>query len=238
MTRIKQKVSEYNALIRFLNMISETPKIQGINEGEDPPDYVVTFKHKVVSIEHTRFMNKSQKQIEEFRKSIIIDAQNEFEKIYGKTLSVQFNFSNEPMRTTKDKPKSYYTKILLDLVLEIYEINKERNFSISTKLNSIENKFINSITISNQREIFPWETCGAFLVQKADFKVLQNIIYKKSEDVKKYKTRCDENWLLIEAGIGNKSTGYYFDDISDELQKENFDKIFLMDYRAEQFLEV
>lgn len=198
----------------------------------------MSFEDKSVSVEHTRFMNSQQKKIEEFRNDIIKKAQKQFHEKYGDVLSVQFNFSNNPIVTSKKKGKSYYSSMLLDLVLSIYEKNKGRDFVISTKLNGIENKYINRISLNNTRYIFPWETMGAFLVEYADLDLVQSIIDNKSTMIPKYSFETQEKWLLIEAGVGYKSSGYRFEHITDQLDKKNFDKIYFLDYNPSEIIEI
>lgn len=238
MTRKAQKRIEWASLERFLYNPKSLLLPSNIEDGHDPPDFVLTFPDKKVSVEHTQFMNSEQKRIEEFRKSIIDLAREKFEEKYGKVLSVQFNFTDKPIKTSKEKDKMFNADILLDLVLSIYEKNRDREFYISTKFNRKENEYIRHIYLNNQREIFPWETVGAFFVQYADLEILQKMINKKSSIISSYKMSVDEKWLLIEAGIGHKSSGYQFKNITNQLDKKLFDKIVFLDYRANEFVEI
>ncbi|MCB0446256.1 MAG: hypothetical protein KDD03_01855 [Gelidibacter sp.] len=239
MARENQKRLERLSLERLLynDKIRLYPQIQDLEN--DPPDFILMFDDKIVSVEHTSFMNKHQKKIEEFRKEIIKEAQKQFEDIYGKVLSVQFNFSNVPIKTTKNKGRNYYVSMLFNLVLDIYEKNMDRSFTVSTKFNGVENEYINRVYLTNTRDIFPWETMGAFMVQPADLDIVQNIIDSKSSMIPKYCIEdTDERWLLIEAGIGYKSSGYSFEHIADQLNKRGFDKIYFLDYNPDNILEI
>ncbi|MEM6734563.1 MAG: hypothetical protein AAF620_00715 [Bacteroidota bacterium] len=228
MTRIKQKHVERYVLGNFLENIDLQIPIIGIDNFESP-DFVLKCPNRKISVEHTRYIHPKHKQIEEFRKKIIDTAKEKFESIHSQPLRVFFHYSRRIM-DTKINPKSYYVDLLVQMVENIYLSNKDRNFVVSTKRNKRENIYIDRVSISNDIDRNLWQWIGAHLVEFADLDKLQKIINAKSMLTGKYQIETDEKWLLIEASKGFKSSSYRFDHIiRGELQKGEFDRVFLFD---------
>lgn len=236
MTKLKKQREQY-ALDRFLSCSNLDLKLNSIDDDRETPDFVLYCDNQTISLEHTGFINKRQKEVEQFRKRIIGKAKSIFETTYNTKLSVGFNFSNIEMNT-KIKSEDFFVQMLADMVSEIYVLNKERDFYVSTKINKRENKYIRNISVNNDRRIYPWEITGAYLVEPADLQVLQSIIDEKSELIKKYNVEVDEKWLLIEAGMGNKSSGYSFEHKKGLLKRQDFERVFFFDSGVKEYLEL
>ncbi len=228
MTRRKQKLVERYVLDEFLRIAKLEIPIIGIDELETP-DFILKCPNKKISVEHTKFLDSKQRKIEEFRKEVIDDAKRKFEKCHSENLNVYFHYTRKEMNI-KHQPKSYFVDLLFNIVHDIYIMNKDREFYVSTKKSHIENQYFDRISVSNDTHSNSWQWIGGHLVEFAEIGELQKIIDKKAKLISDYQDSVDEKWLLIEAGKGYKSSSYRFNQIvKDNIIKNGFDKIFLFD---------
>ncbi|MGJ8665172.1 MAG: hypothetical protein ACSHW7_02300 [Patiriisocius sp.] len=209
--------------------------MKGIKNREKP-EFRVDLIDKKVSIELTQLINSRQKKIEAFRKKIIKDAEQKFISKFGSSFRVWVTFSNYQMNT-KEHDLAYFVDLIFNTVSNIYTSNKGREFTVKTKRNSRENKYIDSIHVTTQ--ISPaWESAGEFLVDYVDIEWIQSIITRKASLITDYDAFFDENWLVMKAGIGNKSSGYRFDHIAEKLKKEKFDRVFIFESFPNELMEI
>ena len=139
----------------------------------------------------------------------------------------------------KEYSKQYYVDMLFDMVNKIYQANKTRHFQVSTARLKRENKYIDSLTVQSDTTWSNWQSSGAFLVKPADYEQVQKHIDKKSDLVPTYPIDIDEKWLVIIAGIGNRSSGFRFDLLDGSmLSRKRFDRVFFFDNRSEEIVEL
>lgn len=234
MTRIKQKKIERYILDEFLKYTMIKTTIVDIDEMETL-DFILTCPNKKISVEHTKYLNSKLKKIEEFRKEVLNGAENKFKKNNNEALNVYFHYTQQKM-DVKTYSKSYFVDLLHDTVYDIYAVNKDRKFYVSTKRNKIENEYFNKISVSNDTDNSLWQWIGAHRVEFADIKEIQKIIDRKSKLVNAYENLVDEKWLLIEAGKGHKSSSFRFDQlVRKSISIKCFDKVYLFDSTSREF---
>ena len=187
--------------------------------------------------EHTRYIDEGHKKIERYRQQIIDSARKRFEEEIGVNIQVSFRYSRNPM--DREHPKQFYIDMLFDMVNDIYQANKTRNFRVTTHRLKVENKYIDSLTVQSDTTWSNWQSSGAFLVKPANFEEVQRYIDKKSALVPTYPIDIDKKWLVIIAGIGHRSSGFRFDLLDGTLlSRKQFDRVFFFDNRSEEIVEL
>lgn len=236
MTRPSSKAIELRQIEKFIS--SEKHELYFTNlEAFETPDFIAKTLDKKIAIEHTRYIDGNQKKVETFRKQIIDEARDKFKQEIGVDLQVSFGYSNNPM--DKEHSKQYYIDMLFNMVNEIYQVNKNRKFRVSTLRTKIENKYIDRIAVDSETTWNNWQSSGAYLVKPADYKAVQKYIDKKSSLVTSYPEGIDEKWLVIIAGIGYRSSGFRFDLLDNTtLSRKQFDKVFFFDDRTEEIIQL
>jgi hypothetical protein len=236
--RQQQKKIEKREVIEFISNPKLELIVTSVKDSETPDFIIEILDNSKISIEHTRFINAKNKQIEVFRKWIIDEAKALFEKEFNVALDVYIHFSRYPMNVS-DYPKKFYINLLYNLIKDVYLSNHTRDFYISTNRLKKENKYIDSISVSNNATQNRWQSIGGFLVDYADLNEVQCLIDHKSSLISNYHQDVDEKWLLVIFGIGNKSSGYRFEHISlENLSKNGFDRLFFYDSRARDYIEL
>ena len=236
MTRPSTKAIERSQIERFISNKDHGIHFTSLSENETP-DFIAKTLEKKIAIEHTRYIDGEHKKIEHYRQQIIDGARKRFEDEIGVNIQVSFSYSRNPM--DKEYSKQYDVDLLFDMVNKIYQANKTRNFRVSTARMKIENKYIDSLTVQSDTTWSNWQSSGAFFVKPADYEQVQKHIDKKSDLVPTYPIDIDEKWLVIIAGIGNRSSGFRFDLLDGSiLSRKRFDRVFFFDNRSEEIVEL
>ena len=236
MTRIRAKEIEQLQIERFISNVKHGIIFQTL-EASETPDFTAETTDKIISIEHTRFINNQSKMIEVYRQSIIDAARLKFEDKYDVELQCMFRYSDAVM--DKQYSKKHYIDLFFNLVETIYLANKERDFRVSTKHCKLENEFVDSINVSSDTTWSNWQSVGAYLVKPIDYKDVQRVINHKASLITQYPNNIDEKWLVIIAGLGHRSSGYRFDLLDrSSIDKNGFDRIYFFDDRSEDTIEI
>ncbi|GER60098.1 hypothetical protein ULMA_22060 [Patiriisocius marinus] len=236
MTRIRAKEIEQLQIERFISNVKHGIIFQTL-EASETPDFTAETTDKIISIEHTRFINNQSKMIEVYRQSIIDAARLKFEDKYDVELQCMFRYSDAVM--DKRHSKNHYIDLFFSLVETIYLANKGRDFRVSTKHCKLENEFVDSINVSSDTTWSNWQSVGAYLVKPIDYKDVQLVINHKASLITQYPNNIDEKWLVIIAGLGHRSSGYRFDLLDrSSIDKNGFDRIYFFDDRSEDTIEI
>lgn len=231
----KKKQRERYVIEKFFSHESLGLLVRNIANREKPDFQVNLFRDKI-SVELTQLINTKQKQVESFRKRIIKKAENKFLVDFATSFRVWITFSNYPMNT-REHDETYFVDLIYNLVRDIYLCNQGRDFTVRTNRSKVENKYIDCIHITT--EISPaWESSGAYIVEYADIEWIQAVIAKKSKLISQYMDTYDQNWLVMEASIGNKSSGYRFEHLSGKLDRERFDRVFIFESFPNNLIEI
>lgn len=224
MTRVSTKSIEKRQIENFL--LCNHTGLKFINlEADETPDFIATTVDRLIGIEHTRFIDSNNRKIEQHRQDVLNKARERFEREVGVDLECWFRYSDIPMG--KENTKQFYIDLLFELVNEIYQTNKARSFRVSTKRYEVENDYFDSISVSSDTSWSNWQSVGAFLVRPVNYYEVQEYIDRKSLLINQYPNEIQEKWLVIVAGLGNRSSGFRFDLLDKgNLSRKQFDKVF------------
>ncbi len=230
----KKKIIERKELIKFISNENLQLPVYSISDSETP-DFILKMIGKEISIEHTRLIKPKLQQTEKYKERIIENAQKMFEEKYPlEKLYVMITFNNIPLNDGKSIQEKYTNEIFA-LVEKLYLNNKEFNFWLSTKMSKKSiTSTIESIDIDNTQNFSCWQSFDSFIVDWIDTDWLKNIIQKKENNIKKYKRKFDEDWLLLVADLGSKASSHRIDFIDFSSIQSKFDKIYLYQYRADE----
>lgn len=230
----KKKLIERKELIKFISNEKIPLRVYNILDSETP-DFILKMINKEISIEHTRLIKPKLQQTEKYKERIVENAQKIFEEKYPfEKLYVMITFNNIPLKGGQ-RAQENYTNEILTLIEQIYLNNKSFDFSLSSKM-SIESltHTIESINIDNIQKFSCWQSFDSFIVEQIDVEWLKQVIQKKGDNIGKYKSSFDENWLLLVADLGSKASSHRIDLMDFSLIQSKFDKIYFYEYRADE----
>lgn len=232
-----KKNTERYILEKFVSNKSLKLPVISIKDWETP-DFIIKTPTNKISIELTSLFDPDLKEKESFQNSIIEKAEKIFEKTFSDKLRVLITFSKNPIKCSKSKMDKYAFEIF-EIVRNIYLNNKEYEFSISNS-NRYEpiNEYIDKLHIDNTFDFSNWQSFGAFIVDYVDFNLLKGVIINKEKKIKKYSEKFDENWLVMVANFGTKSSARRFDYINYEDLKSAFNRIFVYKYFENNIIKI
>lgn len=223
---IGKKDLEHHLLTKFISNECLGLRIKSITATETP-DFIIHELSKTISIELTRLIHPKLIKAEAFQEKLVESVHKRFKENYSANLRVLVNFSKVPIKC-KEREVSKYVQELYELVENIYLPNHKYNFNISSKNNSKSlNHFIDFISVSNNSNFENWQPFGAFRVDEINFDWLTKVIIEKEKNIIKYKTLSNENWLLLLANFGHKSSAHTFNSIQIDKLVTKFDKVYL-----------
>lgn len=228
-----KKEIERDHLTRFISNEQLKFLVYGIEDSETP-DFIVNIDKKLISIEHTRLINPELKEIEQYRERIIQNAREKFRNKYNTELYVLMTFNNIQLKSGKIAEEKY-TDEVFRLIEKIYLCNKKFDFRIESPGHKTRvSELIESFSVDNTRRFENWQHFGAYLVEGVDLEWLQRIIAKKEKNIKKYTRDFHENWLLLVADFGTKSSAHRFDHIDFSEIKTEFDRVYIYNFMPDE----
>lgn len=230
----KKELERYT-ITKFIS--NEKLKLRALSlDDSETPDFIMKTMDKKISIELTSLMNPQLKARESLNDSIVARAWELFDSKYEEKLNVWVTFYNwKPNCSKTDIP--IYANELFQLVENIYLNNRNYKFNINSKDNFSPADYIQSLFISNDFSFSNWQTFGAYLVEYVDFSLLLNTIKSKESNLFKYENDFDENWLVIAANFGTKSSALRFDYINKIEYKSKFDRVFIYKQFEDKIIE-
>jgi hypothetical protein len=168
--------------------------------------------------------------VESLQDKIVNLAFEKFKEKYTARLTVYVNFLKGPL-DAKNGGITRYVNELHDLVEQIYIVNKDYSFRVTTRGRKRPvNKFIDSITVFNEYNAENWQPFGAFKVNQIDPEWIQANIDQKERNLSKYAAAYQENWLLLVSNFGHKSSthDYYF--LQQRGIQTAFDQVYIYRY--------
>lgn len=227
-----KKEREKAILSRFISNPALGMIISGI-EPMDPPDFKI---HRYtgdgfqdIGIELTTVTNPDLKAIEATQDKIVKDAYKLFKTEFEDVLRVFVDFKNvtlarDPISLDK------LSQELFELVKRIIISNDGYEFHLVSKDLKFNHQAFERIVVSNELEFEDWRPFGAFKVPYVDQTWFAEKIRRKEEILKTYSDQFEENWLILLANFGYKSTAYQFPDLQKEFKSSAFDRIFIFNY--------
>lgn len=205
----------------------------------DPPDSILQTDESKVSIEIGRVYNPKLKEQENIQNRVVKLALEKFNLRRRDTLRVFVQFSSKHL-----SPNYNFSEKLSDELSEYVERvcakNEGHKFSISTLSHSCINDYFSRISLSNEYNYENWQPFGAYLVEYVDEVWFRKIIDKKEGKMKEigYEKEFDENWLLLVADFGHKSSAFRFDSLASDYNDSLFDKIYLYQKFSDKIFEI
>jgi hypothetical protein len=205
--------------------------------GNETPDFIIKGPQGTYSIELTRLIDPEIKETEVLQEKIVNGARELFIKKYEENLRVWVTFNDLPITLTKKNESIYYNE-LFEIVERVYLSNKDFQFETKSKKQINPTHHIEDIYISNKAGFCNWQTFGAFIVSRPDFKIIDDVINSKEKGLNKYKQDFKENWLVIAANFGKRSGAYDFLFIDDYKANTKFDKVFIYNLRENEIINI
>jgi hypothetical protein len=169
-------------------------------------------------------------QQEAFQKKIVELAWQKFKRRHRGRLQVLVNFSKVPMRAKGNEINKYVDE-LHDLVERIWLSNQAYEFKVSNMGYDRDiHGWIDSISVNNVLDTEYWQSFGAYRVNRIDPDWVSQVILGKEEKLNGYGHLYDQNWLLLAANFGHKSSTHDFYFFEQEQIESDFDHVFL--YKA------
>lgn len=229
----KKKQIERYQLEKFVSNEKLKLRVYGIDNSETP-DFEVNINKRLISVEHTRLINPSLQQVEQYRDKIINLAKKRFEEKYSDKLYVLITFNNIVLEGGRIAEQRYIDEVY-NLIEEIYLNNKHYEFKIHSKrIKERVSNVIESFSVDNIQSFSHWQHFGAYRVDWIDMDWLKGIIKKKELNISKYSKRYDENWLLLVSDFGTKASANRTDFIDFSVIDSKFDKIYIHSYMADE----
>ncbi len=233
---LSKKELEMFLLRDFISNETLGLRVKGIDESETP-DFIVRELNKNISVELTRLIHPALMEKEAFQDKLVEMAQTLFKEKYAVDLYVLISFTNVPIKS-KGKEIEKYAKELFKIIEEIYLPNKNFEFDIDTGYHRDVNQYIGHISVSNKRQMENWQPFGAYKVDHIDIKWIQSVVTKKESRLIEYPQKFDENWLLLVANFGHKSSTHDFFHIENRKVESKFDKIYLYKYMDKEITKL
>lgn|SRR5690554_6020860 len=228
----KQKALEKHQFIKFISNEKLKLRVYGLKDSETP-DFILKFEDKTVTVELTQLIFSKKQIVEQFKDEIIRVAQKRFTEKYKEKLYVTICFEKHAIKSKGigAKEKQKVIDEVFSFVEKIYLSNKNYEFEINSKFNSrVESDIIESFTINNSFKFNHWQHHHGFLVEDLEDEVFQKVIKKKEDNIIKYHTNCDEDWLLIVSDLGTEASTHCLSGIDYSKIDTQFDKVFLYSY--------
>lgn len=235
MNSIKKAREEYFLLKFFENKDVEIPIVTF--DPMETPDFAVKTLNSLVSVEVTQIFNPSLKQMEESQNDIVRIAKEEFLKTRKDNLKVYVTFTGKPLQHN-DNFKEKLANELLKFILLVCENNDGLDFRIATKDWPVFHEYFESITISNEFNFENWQPFGGYIVPKIDEQWFASKIEKKEKNIERYKVKRDEDWLLMVAGFGHKSSAFRFEWLENNYSNSKFERIYIFQYFENKVIRV
>lgn len=224
-----KKQLELHMLRKFLSHESHRLRIKSIDESETP-DFIIHEINNTISIELTRLMVPALVQKEKFQEKLVRLAWAKFRQKYPDKLQVLINFSNAVIKCSASEIDAYADEIAR-LIESIFLPNRGFEFRVSSiGRDKPSLSYIHSLAVANDLNLDDWHPFGAFRVSNIDIQWLKTIIQEKENRLSFYKTSFDQNWLLLLANFGHKSSTYEFDYLKLTDYHSKFDRIYLYKY--------
>ena len=203
----------------------------------DPPDFTFTSDDHEISVELTRLIMPQVKQKEAAQKRIVELAHAKFKSTSDLQLRVSVTFSRRGIEYSNKFMDSQADEISKN-VFRICQETDDIDSIIYKNSKRPFNEYIDTLWVSSLNKFESWELINAFRVPHTDNEFIQKQINKKAEKLSSYEKKFDENWLLIASNLGYLSSAMRFDFIEPNLNRKNFDKIFLYEARSKEIWQV
>jgi hypothetical protein len=235
---VAKKASERRILTRFLSNQSLKVKAAGVRDM-DPPDFSFDLfennKFKEVSVELTRVFNPSLKQKEAAQDRIVDTAWNLFKSQRDEHLVVYVVFTRETIPFDNLSMGGIASE-LFKFVHQIAERNQGCEFRVETKNTRPFNKWIDTITVSNDQGFDNWQSFGAFRVPHVEESWFVNLVANKEAKIKNYPKQFDRKWIILVSNFGHESSAFQFNSLKLSFESSLFDKIFLYQYFSDEVI--
>jgi hypothetical protein len=221
-----KKAVEMHLLRRFISSPLHGLRIKSIDQQETP-DFVIHELNQTISVEITRLIHPKLMEQEAFQKRIVELAWQKFKTRHRGRLQVLVNFNRLPTKV-KGKNINQYVDELHDLVEGIWINNQQYEFRVSNMgHNRDRNGWIDSISVNNMVDIEYWQPFGAYRVDRIDPTWVNEVILTKEKNLNRYGHLYDQNWLLLAANFGHRSSTHDFYFFAHEQIDSDFDHVFL-----------
>lgn len=213
---------ELYLLERFLPALAENQPYTVSQPAPPLPDAVVNVNGRKIGIETTALiLNGEISRREGDQDKILNEAQKQFEKQYQMPLHVSVSFAESAnwQKLNRQHVASFVTDIVIRSISEVKELAQfKSHFSIrKDRLNHSHIRSI-GISFSNKLTVPCWSPITSFMVPDAPIEVIQNIINRKSKNIRGYLSGCDEVWLLM---LETGSPSSYYDGY-EKLERHKF----------------
>lgn len=233
---LSKKELELVLLRNFLSNEALGLKVKSITESETP-DFIIEELNKNISVELTRLIHPATMQKEAFQEKLVEMAQQFFKEKYDDELYVLVTFGNVSIKCKGEEIKKHAEDIF-KVVEDIYLPNRKYEFNVSSKYSHHINSYIGHITVANNRDLENWQPFGAYKVNYVDIGCVKGIIKEKEKGLEQYSKRFKENWLLLIANFGHKSSTHGIYHLKQQKIETKFDKIYLYKYMDKEIVEL
>jgi hypothetical protein len=220
----------------FIETASLKAELQELKPNESP-DFTAKYQGKLISIELTALVNPSIRKREQVQKQILKNAELRFKEKYQSELTVNVAFNNQPLLETSIAIKNYGER-LFKKIQQAYLKNKETDFHISLRNETTLMDFIDTIYLNNKLSHGFWQRIGAFRVDWISKDYLKSVIAGKEEILSNYRTKYSQNWLILTANHGSKSSAHRFDFMDFSDINSSFEKIFIYKSMENKIVEL
>lgn len=231
---LNQKETEKTYLDKFNELLPNFPsgEIHALLQNEEPPD----FELGDISIEVTEVHLENLKKTESFQNRLREDMQTRYDQICNIPLSVSIEFSEDIRLKSNEKNK--FIEETVELVCNEVQKNNIKN---NERINIVcPDKKIEFITVwhFSRLEKSIWQCGKGMCIPNPLLDDIKKIIDKKNKLIGTYKKNYDLKWLLI-VETGEPSSMYDdYTDICNYQYKSNFDRIFVLRYWSNTFIEL
>lgn len=199
----------------------------------DPPDFQISRfidnQFQEIGVELTTVTNPNLKAIEATQDKIVRDAYQLYKNEFKDILRVFVHFRNT---TLPGDPKllNSLSQELFEMIREISIKNMGYEFHLRSNDLFFAHPFFEKIIVSNELDFEDWRPFGVFMVPYIDEIWFAEKISRKEEILKTYRDQFEENWLVLLANFGHRSTAFQFPNLKGDFNSSPFDKIFIYNY--------
>ncbi len=232
----RKKAQEEYIITKFISNDSLRMSAYGLDASETP-DFKVKTMQGIFSVELTSIVTPEIKAVEVMQKRIVDGAKELFAAKHKEKLTVLVMFDNTPISCKKSE-EPVYSKELFDIVERVYLANRDFEFKTKYKGRIRPTPYLDDIIISNDTNIDNWQPFGAFVVPRPDFSIVDKVIKGKEKGLLKYQQEFKENWLVIAANFGHRSSANDFVFFDGYKANTKFDRVFVYSLREDEFLSL
>jgi hypothetical protein len=232
----RKKLIESRTLTDFLKNHTIAHNITAFQASETP-DFICEANDKRISIEITGLIDPVRRKIEALQDKIIDDARKRFQSKYNENIVANITFTNQPLRHgLVDLEK--YSKELSDEVEKAYLDHRTAPFHVTVKCEPPTSWFIEKISINNKLSYSAWQRLGISRHDWVSQDWLISAIIAKESNLKRYRNKFDENWLILTSNHGTKSSAHRFDFMNFDNIKSDFERIFIYEKMEDEIIVI